>query len=481
MRTGDETQSWLLRLPSDRAQGPSRPSSAHIIPLLLPYRWSLKTLEVLGPLHGYPHRPAHRADRRGSADGQPRNLVSRAPQTHAGRLARFRMGRIREQPSGPLYRLTRQGRRHCKRKSSSGNRRRRPWGDFSKRNRRTTCNEGGATILPAVDLVDDVSAERRVSTSGRTPDEIPLAAHESAHRSGLLTDITRSGPIETCASVRAHLRNRYCVMCMPPLSRRNRTHLAMEQSDKSASSFSRQRGQPVPNALDEFSQEEPAPVIRAFPRRTLEQPVLQGYNPRRTRSATSSRVPLRSSAKRNRGAWLSLWSVVFGVVCLAVGYVVTPPRFPLSRPAPPATTLQQPTEPPTIIDDTRRGSAVPDTNSLEPIPTELLGPTAGPAQELNTRRTGVSPGAVPTPSRAVAPAFVGSLQIDSMPPSARVFVDRKPVGVTPLRMIEVASGSHVVRLEADGHTPWSSAIRVVANRRTDVHATLAPSREDAQP
>jgi hypothetical protein len=62
-----------------------------------------------------------------------------------------------------------------------------------------------------------------------------------------------------------------------------------------------------------------------------------------------------------------------------------------------------------------------------------------------------------------------------------VFVDRKPVGVTPLLMTGVGVGSHVVRLEADGHSAWSSATRVVADRQTIVSATLIPSRDGAVP
>jgi PEGA domain len=76
---------------------------------------------------------------------------------------------------------------------------------------------------------------------------------------------------------------------------------------------------------------------------------------------------------------------------------------------------------------------------------------------------------------------VGSLQIDSTPRGARVFVDRQSVGVTPLVLPGLVVGSHVVRLEADGHKPWSSAIRITADRQTDLRTTLAPSVEDESP
>jgi hypothetical protein len=77
-----------------------------------------------------------------------------------------------------------------------------------------------------------------------------------------------------------------------------------------------------------------------------------------------------------------------------------------------------------------------------------------------------------TPSRNGS--FVGSLRIDSTPSGARVFIDRQPAGVTPLTVPDLRAGSHAVRVEADGHMPWSSAIRVIADRQTFVHSPLTP-------
>jgi hypothetical protein len=71
-------------------------------------------------------------------------------------------------------------------------------------------------------------------------------------------------------------------------------------------------------------------------------------------------------------------------------------------------------------------------------------------------------------------SFVGTLRIDSTPQGARVFIDRQAAGVTPLEVPDLRAGSHVVRVDADGHVPWSSAIRVIADRQTRVHTTLAP-------
>ena len=70
-------------------------------------------------------------------------------------------------------------------------------------------------------------------------------------------------------------------------------------------------------------------------------------------------------------------------------------------------------------------------------------------------------------------SFVGSLRIDSTPQGARVFIDRQAAGVTPLVVSDLGAGSHAVRIEADGYLPWSSAIRVIADRQTRVNTTLA--------
>ena len=49
----------------------------------------------------------------------------------------------------------------------------------------------------------------------------------------------------------------------------------------------------------------------------------------------------------------------------------------------------------------------------------------------------------------------GSLMVDSRPAGARVFVDGKLVGTTPLLIDAVAAGDHAVRMEFDGFNPWT--------------------------
>jgi hypothetical protein len=80
---------------------------------------------------------------------------------------------------------------------------------------------------------------------------------------------------------------------------------------------------------------------------------------------------------------------------------------------------------------------------------------------------------VPTPSTpATIGTYMGALNVESRPAGARVFLDGKLVGTTPLGIPEVAAGGHVIRLEHDGYRRWSSSVRVVTGERNRVTASL---------
>ena len=70
--------------------------------------------------------------------------------------------------------------------------------------------------------------------------------------------------------------------------------------------------------------------------------------------------------------------------------------------------------------------------------------------------------------------FSGTLALHSKPSGARVSINGKPVGVTPIVVSRLPAGSRVVRVTTDGYRPWSSAVRIVANQRNLVTATLDP-------
>jgi protein kinase-like protein/PEGA domain-containing protein len=66
----------------------------------------------------------------------------------------------------------------------------------------------------------------------------------------------------------------------------------------------------------------------------------------------------------------------------------------------------------------------------------------------------------------------GALAVDSRPAGARVFVDDKAVGRTPMALPSVSAGPHVIRLEHDGYRQWSSSVRIVPSEQHRVTASL---------
>jgi hypothetical protein len=62
--------------------------------------------------------------------------------------------------------------------------------------------------------------------------------------------------------------------------------------------------------------------------------------------------------------------------------------------------------------------------------------------------------------------------VDSRPRGARVFIDGKPVGTTPLSVPDIRIGSHVVRLELPDHQIWSATTTVTAGQQSRVTGSL---------
>lgn len=85
----------------------------------------------------------------------------------------------------------------------------------------------------------------------------------------------------------------------------------------------------------------------------------------------------------------------------------------------------------------------------------------------------VAGGEVPQPSgpRAAARA---SIEIVSRPARARVFLDGRAVGMTPLRVSALEPRAYTVRLELAGHRPWTLDVRALAGRLVRVTASLEP-------
>jgi PEGA domain-containing protein/protein kinase-like protein len=113
-----------------------------------------------------------------------------------------------------------------------------------------------------------------------------------------------------------------------------------------------------------------------------------------------------------------------------------------------------------------------------PVERRVMITAARPSQSLTipmTREADIPPaGATPraAPPTAGARGFAGSLVVDSRPPGAKVYVDGRLAGTTPLAMNDVRAGEHAIRLERDGYRRWSSSVRIVAAEQNRVTASL---------
>jgi PEGA domain len=83
--------------------------------------------------------------------------------------------------------------------------------------------------------------------------------------------------------------------------------------------------------------------------------------------------------------------------------------------------------------------------------------------------------AAATPRAARQPAqsgYRGALALSSVPEGAQVLLNGAVVGQTPVVISDLPVGSRGVVVRREGYSPWSASVRVVANQRTTVRATL---------
>ena len=124
----------------------------------------------------------------------------------------------------------------------------------------------------------------------------------------------------------------------------------------------------------------------------------------------------------------------------------------------------------------QRGEATKDTAAGSRTSAER----AGRDRLTRARAAAATRQAARTPERSSAVSaasgtagrFVGGLIVDSRPTGARVFLDGKLVGTTPMTLESVGAGEHAIRLERDGYRRWSSSVRIVASEKNRVTASL---------
>jgi hypothetical protein len=79
--------------------------------------------------------------------------------------------------------------------------------------------------------------------------------------------------------------------------------------------------------------------------------------------------------------------------------------------------------------------------------------------------------AINSPPRVVS--YVGTLTIDAEP-AGDVFVNRKRVGRTPMRLEDLRAGSHLIWIEREGYRRWTRVVAVAADRISRVSVSLEP-------
>jgi serine/threonine-protein kinase len=116
-------------------------------------------------------------------------------------------------------------------------------------------------------------------------------------------------------------------------------------------------------------------------------------------------------------------------------------------------------------------TAVPPPSS-QSVPVTQAEPVRPPERTERNEPTERTERTEPEPFERSEPSERGSLQVDSRPRGARVFVDGRLVGTTPLLVPEVTSGSHAVRIDLGGYERWVTAVTVAPGVRQRVAASL---------
>lgn len=133
---------------------------------------------------------------------------------------------------------------------------------------------------------------------------------------------------------------------------------------------------------------------------------------------------------------------------------------------------------------TNRELEAPKTTPVAALSTTSAAPAAAPAVRAEAHplpATDVAPAKTaepaPTPSKTPRPAasgYRGALALTSSPDGAQVVLNGKVVGKTPVVLNDLPVGSRAIVVRRDGYSPWSASVRVIANQRTTVRATLTP-------
>jgi ferritin-like metal-binding protein YciE len=163
------------------------------------------------------------------------------------------------------------------------------------------------------------------------------------------------------------------------------------------------------------------------------------------------------------------------VVLVGVLIFVAPMRVPINvaTPPPPPREEQQlavtVVEPEPLAQAPQEKPNPPTSPSAQPTIRGASAPAPRRRADAGTTADATAPPAAPV-------RFVGDLSITSIPRGARVLVNGRAVGVTPLTLREQRAGSVAVQIASEGFERWTASVQIPAGRVTNIAATLRASR-----
>jgi hypothetical protein len=186
-------------------------------------------------------------------------------------------------------------------------------------------------------------------------------------------------------------------------------------------------------------------------------------------------LPRRAGALKGAVLLGVLVGIIAALIALSVG--ATSPSdtiadggaVPLAAEVPPQPVAPAPQPAPEVV-PVALTSPTPEPLVLPAAP---VAATSGASKNALQRHD-----AGPQPQAAAKLAgYRGGLEIGSDPDGARVFIDGEAVGSAPLQLKDLPVGSRGVRVEAEGYATWTTAARVVANKRARISAVLQRSSQ----
>lgn len=222
--------------------------------------------------------------------------------------------------------------------------------------------------------------------------------------------------------------------------------------------------EPEPGAASAVAQEIPSKIDQATPSPELAALVTRAeaaerslFLSRKENAALKRQLAtLVTATTDNSRSRTARWPAALGIAaaCLivsgAIGWRLTlalpPPTLAAPLPAVESTVTPPPVEVPTPLTTAAAETPLPPRNA--------------PAR--STER--------PAPEPRMP--YVGTLSVDAVPGGGEVFINRKSVGKTPVRVTGLRAGSHLVWIEREGYRLWTRVVSVPADNVTRVSVAL---------